>query len=254
MSLHHPPTDADLEHTVQHWLGPSLLKTDWLRWLTADLKSRGFAAGNTIACVAVCRDELCSPFIDVISDAWGEVFNLSSLAGVPLLGVTGFEAALSHAPRVGGRERYLLVGMTHVGTDGGDELGMVTRPGQRRATPACGALTMLLAELQQGAGSLLGFDALDPHDVEMSLLRRRLGHLGGANHIPTLADLTKAAADAITEELEYLVERRVRQRPADFAVATGILVHTPTGPSRVVPHTSYVEVSGQRTVLDAIKR
>lgn len=248
----HPPTHADLEETVQHWLGPSLLKTDWVSWLTAQLAPRGFDADNTIACVAVCRDELCSPFIDAVSSAWGEAFNLSSLAGVPLLGVTGFEAALSHAPRVNGRERYLLVGMTHVGTDGGDELGMVTRPGQRKATPACGALSKLLSELQQGAERAPEFDALDPHDVEMSLLRRRLGHLGGENHVPNLAELTKAAADAITEELEYLVERCVRQRPADFAVATGILVHTPAGPSRVVPHTSYVDVSGQRAELSAV--
>ncbi|MEZ4376184.1 MAG: hypothetical protein R3B07_35590 [Polyangiaceae bacterium] len=240
--------DEAIEHSVRTSLGPCLLKTEYVDWLTRALSPHGFNPENTIACVAACRDELCSPFINAVADAWGEAFNLSSLAGVPLLGVTGFEAALSHAPRFGGRERFLLMGMTHVGTDGGD-LGMVTRPGQPKATPACGALAKLRSELVAGAEKEPDFDDIDPHDVEMSLLRRRFGHLGDRDHVPSLAELTQAAAAAITDELEYLVERCVRQRPADFCIATGILVHTPQGPSRVVPDKTYVVVLDGKTEL-----
>ncbi|MCA9631417.1 MAG: hypothetical protein KC766_27350 [Myxococcales bacterium] len=240
--------DEAIEQSVRKSLGPCLLKTDYVEWLSSALAPHGFTPENTIACVATCRDELCSPFINAVSDAWGEAFNLSSLAGVPLLGVTGFEAALSHAPRFNGRERFLLMGMTHVGTDGGD-LGMVTRPGQPKATPACGALAKLRSELLAGEESKPEFDDIDSHDVEMSLLRRRFGHLGDREHVPTLAELTQAAAAAISDELEYLVERCVRQRPADFCIATGILVHTPQGPSRVVPDKTYAVVRDARSEL-----
>ncbi|GJL67736.1 MAG: hypothetical protein NPIRA06_03710 [Nitrospirales bacterium] len=65
--------------------------------------------GNSIALVNVCRDEVATPFMNRLHNAWNGAFNFSSLAGMLYLGVVGFQAAHHHAPNTDGRERYVYL-------------------------------------------------------------------------------------------------------------------------------------------------
>lgn len=78
------------------------------------LATHGFTADNAIACVGVCRDELCRSLVWTVREAWGEAFNFSSLGGMLTLGTAGFTAAHYHAPIVDGRERYVYFVMPHI--------------------------------------------------------------------------------------------------------------------------------------------
>lgn len=202
----------------------------------------GFDAENAIACAGVCRDELARPLIRQLMDAWGEAFNFSSLAGLPTLGRTGFAAARGHAPRSGGRERFVFVTLPHIGIDSGGVLGQVERPGQEQPTPACGALMALLEERHRGE---LRPD-LDPDDIEQSLLRRRLRPLLADGHIDIVA-LTRLARRAILEDLERLIAGSDMEA-VDYAVFSGIQVHAPDA-ELVWPAESYVVLRGDKREL-----
>jgi len=89
----------------------------------------GFDLHSAIACVAVCRDELCTPLHDEVQRCWGEAFNMSSLAGVPLCGRTAFAAAHAHSPNPRQRERYVYYSMSHIGIGRDGTFGDCTRPG-----------------------------------------------------------------------------------------------------------------------------
>lgn len=211
------------------------------------LAPHGFNADNTIACAGLCRDELARSLVAQIDATWGEAFNFSSLAGMLTLGRTGFAAARSHAPRVGGRERFLFVAMPHIGVDGDGALGRVQRPGQDAPTPACGALVALANELRDGPVRM----DLDPDDIEQSLLRRRLQPMLGSVKLDPqrheIAELTRIARTAILADLERLIAG-ADMRDVDYAVFSGVQIHTPDG-ELVWPGDAYVVTNAHRTDL-----
>ncbi len=141
------------------------------------LRSHGFEALNTIACVSVCRDELTYPLLENIRHIWGEAFNFSSLAGMLYLGKTGFTAAHHHAPNEDGHERYVYFALPHIGIDAAGQIGNCQRSGRKETSHACGALVSFQQELTSGS---LRLD-LDPDDLEQSFLKQRLfvgSHMG----------------------------------------------------------------------------
>ncbi len=141
------------------------------------LRSHGFEALNTIACVSVCRDELTYPLLENIRHIWGEAFNFSSLAGMLYLGKTGFTAAHHHAPNEDGHERYVYFALPHIGIDAAGQIGNCQRSGRKETSHACGALVSFQQELISGS---LRLD-LDPDDLEQSFLKQRLfvgSHMG----------------------------------------------------------------------------
>ncbi len=211
------------------------------------LAPHGFDADNTIACAGLCRDELARSLVAQIDETWGEAFNFSSLAGMLTLGRTGFAAARSHAPHVGGRERFVFVAMPHIGVDGDGALGRVQRPGQAAPTPACGALVALADELRDGPVRV----NLDPDDIEQSLLRRRLQPMLGSVKLDParheIAELTRIAHTAILADLERLIAG-VNMRDVDYAVFSGVQIHTPDG-ELVWPGEAYVVTGAHRTEL-----
>ena len=205
------------------------------------LSAFGFTADNTIACVGTCRDELTRALVDSVSHAWGEAFNFSSLAGSLTLGRTGFAAARGHAPRVAGRERFVFMTMPHIGIDDDEVLGMVNRRGQQNSSTACGALVALIEEFAQGDVSR----ALDPDDLELSLLRQRLHKVAGT--ATTIAALTRLARQVFLKDLEQLIAN-ADMTNVDFAVFSGIQIHTPSR-ELVWPAEAYAVVNGERRDL-----
>lgn len=204
----------------------------------------GFTAANTIACVGVCRDELTSSFVDGVQRRWGEAFHLGSLAGMVFLGKTGVAAAIAHAPAGFDRHRFLFFALPHVGLGEGGEVGVCVRPGQHTPSTACGALAAFRSELLSGHVSL----ELDPEDLELSLLRRRLYPRLVDRPVPSLAELTELALEVILEDLERAIALTVDPRGADYAVLTGIQIHAPVG-HLVWPGSSYAVIAGQRQPL-----
>ncbi len=203
-----------------------------------ELSRHGFEASNTIACVGVCRDELCRSLPWSVRDLWGEAFSLSGLAGMLTSGMAGFAAAHGHAPTSSGRERYLYLVMAHIGITEQGEMGACSRDGREGLSPACGALTSLLSELQSG-GLELG---MDPDNIEYSLLKQRLVPrlLGKPPESLDIATLTLAMSDLLTDDLQHLIGRTVDTEQADYAVLTGIQIHRETSESLVWSNASYV--------------
>lgn len=215
---------------------------EYFQRTTALLADLGFGSDNTIACVGVCRDEITRPFVDHVHRAWGEAFNFSSLAGMLVLGKTGFSAALHHAPTTASIRRYVFFAMPHIGIDSEGQVGVCVRPGQHEPSGACGALLAFQRELQ---GRQIHLE-LDPDDLEQSLLKQRLFRRIPYGDIPDLASLTRIMHETIVEDLERGISLTVDHNSCAYAVMTGIQIHGPDDQDWIWPATSYALVFGVR--------
>lgn len=218
---------------------------DFLRRTAEALAPFGFSAESAIACVGVCRDELTRPFVDAVHDAWGESFDLCSLAGMVTVGKTGIYAATQHAPETEAVARYVFFAMPHIGVAADGAAGCCLRPGQRETSSACGALVALHGELARGSLSV----ELDPDDLEQSLLRRRLAPLLAGKVVPDIVGVTRLAYDVIREDLDRILGLTLDPGRCDYAVLTGIQVHTPSGIDAIWPGQCYAVVGGERRAL-----
>jgi hypothetical protein len=209
------------------------------------LGRHGFTADNAIACVGVCRDELCRSLVWAVRDGWGEAFNFSSLGGILTLGQSGFRAAHCHAPIVEGRERYVYVVMPHIGISADGEMGVCIRAGRHGSSQACGALNAFLAELQSDELSL----ALDPDNIEYSLLKQALApRLIGRSSVD-ISSLTKRTNELVLEELERMISLSVDTESADYGVFVGVQVHMPVEGNLVWISDSYACIGGERVEI-----
>ncbi len=206
----------------------------------------GFSRGNSLACVSVCRDEICQPLVERVATRWGRPFVMGGLAGLLFLGRTGFCAALHHGPWEGGRQRFVFFGLTHIGWDDDGVQGSCRRPGQDEPSLACGALAGFQRELS-GEGAQLEF-AWD--DLEYGLLKRRLAASISEQEVPDLVQVTRLARRAIDEDLARLAGDEIDAARADWAVFTGIQIHGPGGRELVWPGSAYAVIAGQRRELN----
>jgi hypothetical protein len=197
----------------------------------------GFEHGNALAMIAICRDELMFEARSLVERAWGPLFSLAGLAAMAFLGRTGLAAAEKHAPGGDGRRRFVVYALPHIGIDRGGVVGSCLRAGQTEPSSACGALVAFRDELVRG---VLDVD-LDPHDLELSLLRQRLLRNIPYGHVPDLVEMTELARDAILADLTELARQLERRGPTDLAVFTGIVIHGPEG-DWVAPARSYVHI------------
>ncbi len=194
---------------------PSLL--DWTR---DALAAYGFHEHTALPLVSVCRDELMFGFVDAVTAHWGHAFDLSSLAGLPLMGRTGLAAALGHAPDDDGRHRLVVFAFPHIGADGG--IGAVHRPGVPGTTAACGAVSVARTALAAGVSGVV----LDPHDIEESLLVQRLRRVLGTADVPDLPAVTELVRRAAVEELALLLaDLSTPDLVVDWALVSGVVVH-----------------------------
>ena len=210
---------------------------------TTELEKLGFTGPNTLACVAVCRDELCQPLVAKIHAQWGEAFNLASLGGLFFAGSTGLHAALHHAPDEDGSARLAFFAFVHMAIDEQGEFGRVCRPGRATPTRACGALAAFHDELARGGREF----KLDPQDPEQSLLKQRLARELPLGETPSFWTLTRRAQRAAQADLEAAIVWALPP-DCDFALVSGVQLHTCAG-GYLAPVAAYARVKGQRIVV-----
>lgn len=189
------------------------------------LVPHGLIPGQTLPMAGLCRDELTVELTRRISTTWGPPFRLGSLAAMLLMGASGLGAAMQHAPKVDGKQRAVVYVMPHVGICEDGTLGAVNRPGQDKASTACGALIRLRDELARGELRT----GLEQYDMEMSLTRQRM--LGALRYgaVPDVVELTTTARDVILDDLLHIGELVPAWGQADVAIFSGIQIHTGEG-------------------------
>ncbi|CAI5992244.1 unnamed protein product [Closterium sp. NIES-64] len=213
---------------------------------------------NSIALVNTCRDEVCRPVVSLIDRQFGLSFNLSGLGGLVNCGKTGFKAAMSHSPEFREadgtlRERYIFFAFPHVSIGESGEVGSLLRRGRGRPSSACGALIAIQTDLNEAKGT-----QEDPFDEEYVLLKKKVASKVANGDPPlSLVQVTRAALAAINEDLEKLISLTVDPSTADYAVITGVQIHSgnqiPGEPFRIertcdyiAPDLMYAVVRGER--------
>jgi hypothetical protein len=220
-------------------------EVDYVRKTYNLLKTFGFNDDNSIASVCVCRDEISQTVRSIIKHIWGEAFNFSSLAGMFTAGKTGLKAAMHHAPRVEGRERYVFYVVPHIAVNEDGKTGFCKRRGIKDESSACGALCLFLDELYSGKLHI----KIDEEDIEESLIKRRLIKEITYGDIPSLLELTKITRKVIQEDLEHAIAKVVDTTKSDYAVLTGIQIHAPDA-NYIWPADSYVVMDGVKQALE----
>ena len=206
----------------------SLTVEDFATFTQSVLAPHGFALGNALAVVGVCRDELMFPVEEALHAAWGPAFDMSALGAMVFLGRSGLSAAAGHAPGLDGRRRFVHVVMPHIGLDVDGAVGYVRRDGQREPSTACGALVALCREFAAGDMAT----ELDADDLEMSLLRAGLApHLDGRSGAapPDLLELTELVRIVATTEIVRLSASLLAAETTDVAVFSTTMIHGPGG-------------------------
>eukprot|EP00897_Mesotaenium_endlicherianum_P010474 jgi/Mesen1/9455/ME000627S08833 len=218
----------------------------------------GFQRDNCIALVNTCRDEVCRLLVTLIDREFGMSFNMSGLGGLLNCGTTGLQAGMSHSPvfkcdTTGGpRERYVFFAFPHLSIGENGEVGSILRRGRGKPSSACGALIAIRNDLNNKVP-----DAEDSDNLEYTTLRHKVIKKATGVDGPSLVDVTKAALDVITEDLERLISKTVDPEKADYAVITGIQIHSsslepgePFNIDRIVdyiaPGKMYAVVQGER--------
>ena len=77
---------ASFEQSLNDRFPGARSEVDFIEESYKAMAEHGFDAENTIACVGVCRDELCRTLVWSVRDVWGEAFNFSGLGGMLTLG------------------------------------------------------------------------------------------------------------------------------------------------------------------------
>ncbi len=225
----------------------AVLEEEFIAGTARRLGEEGFSKSNTIASVALCRDEITRPLFADVERVWGPAFSLAGLAGMVTAGRTGLAAAIHHAPVEDGRRHFVIYAMAHIAIAANGTIGLVERPGIPGSSSACGALVAFRSELQEGTLEV----EFDRYEIEQSLLKHRLLPLIGYGTVPDLVDLTKLTVTAIEDDLQEIVlslavewSEADQAMPADAAMFSGIQIHGPDGVNFVWPLSARVEVGG----------
>ncbi len=213
---------------------------DFFTVVRRSLTPHGFRLGTCLPMVCTCRDELTFPVKQHLAREWGPVADLSSLAGVVVLGTSGWQAVAGHAPDDGGTRRLLVFVLPHLGVDASGTPGQVTRPGLSGTSAACGALTQIHSEIAAGRTDA---GRLDDGDAELALLRRALMPGLTADQTSSLVALTEAARDRSVQAVRRVGAPQISTAGWDVAIVAGVLVHTPTGP-RIAGTHAWLSASG----------
>ena len=255
-----------IEDRLNLFFPHSIKVDDYVSRVEILLNEYNFIGTNTIAMMNICRDESTNGLKEMIERIFGATFKITGLGGVITCGVTGIKAGLSHAPCDQDREKYLFISYPHIALHPTSEinhgLGIVRRCGQVNTSYACGALIKCLEELQsEGIDNNIKSPGVhEPDDVEYSILKQRLARMIKKKNIDVnsmnLADITKLAEERISEDLEILISKTVDTTKADYAVFTGIQIHTWENPSEywtnehILPSLSYIVVDGEKIQLN----
>lgn len=217
--------------TIAHYFPNSMQDEAFVDAVANELFKLGFSKDNCIALVNTCRDEVCRPLAGYIDQQFGLSFNISGLGGLINCGKTGLKAGMSHSPEfpcdVDGkpRERYVFFAFPHVSVGETGEVGSLLRRGRGKPSSACGALIAIKND--SNAGTLSQEDA---YDAEYITLKKKVLAQPACRNCgpegPSLVTVTKAALQAITDDIESLIKKTVNPETSDFAVITGIQIHS----------------------------
>eukprot|EP01025_Chloroclados_australasicus_P046802 TRINITY_DN5174_c1_g1_i1.p1 TRINITY_DN5174_c1_g1~~TRINITY_DN5174_c1_g1_i1.p1 ORF type:complete len:499 (-),score=81.53 TRINITY_DN5174_c1_g1_i1:334-1713(-) len=263
------PVDVLAQHVqnIQTHYPNALGADDWLSRVEVMLAAFGFRGDNSLALTNVCRDESTSIVKEKIDAIYGQAFNTNGLGGVMTCGVTGVKAGLSHAPiDEKGRERYIFFAMPHIAIDDAGKLQAIHRPGRSGESTACGALIFALGQFQSnGHKAYLGTDGVhDAKEPEGSIILHRLAKQvdkeGADVKKMDIAQFTALAERMIRSDLEALIEGAVDTSKADYAVITGIQIHSWPEPGSgkaamelIEPASSYVVIDGKKSEIELTK-
>ncbi|CAI5527496.1 unnamed protein product [Closterium sp. Naga37s-1] len=260
--------------------------------LPSPFSSTHSARDNCIALVLTCRDEVCRPVVSLVDQEFGLSFNIAGLGGVLNCGSTGFKAAMSHSPEfrcetdgtvkercehdgafvmgpscikgsfivgragMGGGVMHIFFAFPHVSIGESGEVGSLLRRGRGKPSSACGALIAIQNDINAGKATVS-----DPYDEEYVLLKKKVKSLilrrGGSEY--SLVEVTRAALAAINDDLEKLISLTVDPATADYAVITGVQIHSgnqiPGEPFRIERTCDYIApdmISTRRSSLRAL--
>eukprot|EP00475_Leptophrys_vorax_P028972 TRINITY_DN42264_c0_g1_i1.p1 TRINITY_DN42264_c0_g1~~TRINITY_DN42264_c0_g1_i1.p1 ORF type:complete len:275 (+),score=23.74 TRINITY_DN42264_c0_g1_i1:99-827(+) len=235
----------------EHFPG-AVEEVEFLDKIAENLYNAGFKRDNSIALVSTCRDEASRFFDSLVDRHFGLTFSLNGLAGVPPGGVLAVKAGTSHSPQgADGRERYVFFGLTHVGVNDDGTVGKMRRCGREKPSGACGALLALTSQF----GSSKELPAASEDDLELHLLTKKLLEKDPS---PDLVSVTKAAVGVINDTLDALIAKAVDTSKADYAVITGVQIHSnnkPEGHPFHLDHTvEYVQPSLSYAVVKGVRQ
>lgn len=230
----------------------AVLELEYVTRTARHLHGAGFTAANTLAWVAVCRDEIAGTLLAEVEAIWGASFSFASLAGLPTAGRTGFSAAAHHGPIINATQHFVAFAMAHIAISADGVIGEIHRPGLPYASMACGALVAFRNELAGGKLTV----SLDPFDIEQTYLKQRLLPLIDYGTVPDLVELTRLTADAIEHDSrsifqDVLDEHRTHgeNQVLNIAFLTGIQIHGPGGVNYVCPRCYEITIDGRRLDL-----
>ncbi|CAI5971147.1 unnamed protein product [Closterium sp. NIES-64] len=229
-----------------------------------ELRNLGFRRDNCIALVNTCRDEVCRPIVNLIDREFGMSFNIAGLGGLVICGKTGFKAAMSHSPDHPRDTLHptppvtdIFFGFPHVSIGESGEVGSLLRRGRGKPSSACGALIAIKGDIKAGGPVVEDADNAEYVELKKKIIARvkPSGPDG-----PSLVQVTKAALQAITDDLEHLISLTVDPATADYAVITGVQIHSgnqiPGEPFRIertcdyiAPNAMYAVIRGEKHIL-----
>lgn len=215
------------ERTLNELFPGSMTTSDYLAHVRSTIEPLGFSAERTLPLVSICRDELTTSFFEQIELQWGLAFTLAGLGGVPALGRTGWNAALSHIPNDQGRGGVIVFGFPHIGIEADGSVGLTVRRNQTQPTPTCGALCSLFQKSLTGdLPTEVDFD-----DFEATRLAMRL--IDPADPPGSLIDLTISALDALEIDVWRALDEAEVWRQHDVTVWCGVQIHGHDGDDRI---------------------
>jgi hypothetical protein len=229
----------------------ALPMTKYMRKTFQSLSAYGFSDENTMAMIAICRDEIAEPlFIEVIR-YWGKTFNCCSLAGFVMMGKTGLAAATDHTPIVDGIRRFTFYAMPHIAISRYGDIGKVYRNGIQKVSHACGALETVAHELALGHLKL----EMDMQDIEQTIIRQKILSTITYGDKPDLIEITKLASKIISSDVENLLNT-LDSSVFNYAVMTGIQIHGPLGSHWIYPQDFYVvgaDIPGKKEHIEVFQ-
>ncbi|MEQ9308726.1 MAG: hypothetical protein RLN90_04675 [Balneolaceae bacterium] len=133
--------------TIPKHFPDAILMSDFQEKILSNFKAMDISPDDTIWATSICSDELNNFLQDLNSIFAGPgPFRLGGISGLPFVGVTGFNAFLSHAPAHG---CAMIIYGPHVGVSEHGILGEVNRQNQFGLTTCCGSLVGALGAVEQ---------------------------------------------------------------------------------------------------------
>ncbi|MHA1148048.1 MAG: hypothetical protein ACTSR8_07355 [Promethearchaeota archaeon] len=215
------------------------------------LLERGFSAKNSRIVFSVCSDDI-NRLVDrdtienKLIKQFGAEFHLGNLAGYPIGGITGINAASHHAPNCmeGGSRtpgNLIFYISPHLGLDIEAEIryGYVQRPGQVKLTSSCGAMMGFLRAIRHAdtISDLQKKIKEEPNDLAKSFLFRELIKNYGKEIIEDLHSqdinqnimkLAKINYDLIMTKFKLMMKTFLDKYgfKGDFGIIGGITINT----------------------------